>query len=176
MKAGLKTALGHMLIEFPLVMLLGAGISVFLTNKIVQLILYILGALFLFYFGILQFKVREIEFRSSDSSRYFGPLISGITFTLFNPYFIIWWLTIGGVIILNTILLLGYFGLPLIYVTHVWMDYAWLGFIAYLASIGRRRFGWRMIKYVNVVLGVIMMYFGVTFILESINIIRTLQL
>jgi threonine/homoserine/homoserine lactone efflux protein len=61
-----------------------------------------------------------------------GPLIVGIIFTAMNPFFVIWWLTVGLKLISDSIYLFGIIGGALVlFLFHIWMDYVWLAFTAY---------------------------------------------
>ncbi|HJT50150.1 MAG TPA: LysE family transporter [Nitrososphaeraceae archaeon] len=66
-----------------------------------------------------------------------GQLMVGMIFTAMNPFFVIWWLTVGIKLISDSINLFGIIeGILVLFLFHVWMDYAWLTLTAYLISKG----------------------------------------
>ena len=89
------------------------------------------------------------------------PLIVGIIFTAMNPFFIIWWLTIGLKLISDSIYLFGIIGGVLVLFSfHIWMDYAWLALTAYLISKGRSIFKLRSYYVFIICINVILISYG----------------
>jgi threonine/homoserine/homoserine lactone efflux protein len=76
------------------------------------------------------------HFFKIDSKRN-GPLILGIVFSAMNPFFLIWWFTVGLKLISDSIFLFGIiFGVMFTFFFHIWMDYAWLTVTSYMISKG----------------------------------------
>jgi threonine/homoserine/homoserine lactone efflux protein len=61
-------------------------------------------------------------------------LVLGVGLTALNPYFILWWLTVGLGLVVQAVELGALLGVLIMYVSHVWMDYAWLTGTAYLSA------------------------------------------
>jgi threonine/homoserine/homoserine lactone efflux protein len=59
-------------------------------------------------------------------------------------------------------------GVLIMYVSHVWMDYAYLTAIAHLGKRGRAIMGSRYYKLVLIGFGLILIYYGSTFILNTV--------
>lgn len=171
-KAGFYTAVGHVVVEFPLVMLIGLGIASILNNLLLQFILLFGGSSALFYFGYIQVRYSNKPLKAEFIHHH--PTLIGAVFSLFNPYFIMWWLAVGGVLIYNWINLLGYTTLTLFYITHVWMDFAWLILLSYLASAGIKRLKSPIVKGLNIILGVILFVFGILFLHDASMILSNL--
>ncbi|MDM7275462.1 MAG: LysE family transporter, partial [Thermoprotei archaeon] len=53
----------------------------------------------------------------------------GVALTGFNVYFLAWWLTVGYPLVEESSKL-GFKGFTAMYVSHIWMDYAWLTILA----------------------------------------------
>jgi threonine/homoserine/homoserine lactone efflux protein len=64
-------------------------------------------------------------------------IIVGILFSAMNPFFIIWWLTVGLKLISDSIYLFGITEGIILFSSHTCMDYAWLAITAYLISKDR---------------------------------------
>lgn len=173
--SGIKIAVGHTIIELPLIILLSLPFVVLfpinLTFSTTKIITFIAGA-FLIIFGIL-YVVRTIRTRGSpnsaiNTSRIENPYLAGIMFTSLNPFFIVWWTTVGVKLISDSISLLGHpAGIAFLFFAHIWMDYVWLGLSSYLASRGYNIIRSEYHKYITILLTVPLFYYGIYFILGS---------
>jgi LysE type translocator. len=79
--------------------------------------------------------------------------------SLFNPFFLMWWLGVGSPLIAEA-LEGGVQGLLAFYAAHVWIDYAWLSLVAGLGSAAR--LNGKAFKGLLAGLAVLMLYFGVS--------------
>ncbi len=160
-KGGFMIGLGHMVVELPLVIVLGLGVAV-LTTKEVSTVLSLVGGAFLLFFSYLTMKdalnVSSISTSSSSSS----PLLIGISLSALNPFFIAWWAGIGSPLIMEAIGYWGLAGIGLLYIAHVWLDFAWLSSIARITSLSG--FSLRFYKIMLMVLAIFVALFGVDFI------------
>jgi threonine/homoserine/homoserine lactone efflux protein len=93
----------------------------------------------------------------------------GVVFTGLNPYFIIWWLTVGAQLIIISLEFAALIGVVFMYICHVWMDYVWLTSVAHFAKKGTNILGLKWYKPLMAVFGIILIYFGVSFIISSIS-------
>ena len=173
--SGIKIAVGHTIIELPVIILLSLPFVVlspinltFITTKIIT---FIAGA-FLIVFGIL-YVVRTIRTRGSpnsaiNTSRIENPYLAGIIFTSLNPFFVVWWTTVGVKLISDSISLLGHpAGIAFLFFAHIWMDYAWLGWSSYLASRGFNIIRSEYHKYITILLTVPLFCYGIYLVLGS---------
>ena len=170
-KGGLLFSIGHMLFELPLAAFLALGLSTVVNQPIVRTLTGLLGGVALLFFGVLQ--IRESWKPKSGQNRFSGilvrnPVLLGIVFTGLNPYFIIWWLTIGAQLISEASVFLSFVGFLLMYVSHVWMDYAWLILSAYLARRGVSLVGSKGYKILMTVFGLILVCFGLNFLMTTL--------
>ena len=81
--------------------------------------------------------------------------------------FIIWWLTIGLKLISEALIFASLIGVLLMFVLHIWIDYAWLTGIAYLAKKGRNILN-------NKIYGKILLIFSIIFMILGAQIIFSL--
>ena len=121
--AGALIAVGHAIIEIPLIAAIYLGLGHLIGSPQVVKVIYIVGGLMLFYLGFRMFRtagnaVDEIGGLPTSS------LVTGIVFTGANPGFYIWWLTIGMVLIVGAIKF-GLIGIVLFTVVHWLCDLAW---------------------------------------------------
>ena len=162
-RAGLKIAIGHTIVELPLVILLGIGVFSLELFPEFRTIISVFGAITLFVFAALQIKT---IFRNKESTTNLkqGPLVSGILLSALNPFFIIWWLTIGFKLISDAMLIWAFSGILILFILHIWMDFAWLGTISYLASKSSKILSNKNYKIIMIGLSVMLVYFGITFL------------
>ena len=162
-KSGIKMAIGHTIVELPLVILLGIGVFSLELFPEFRTVISILGAITLFVFAAMQIKT---IFRNKETTTNLkqGPLVSGILLSALNPFFIIWWLTIGFKLISDAMLIWAFSGILVLFVLHIWMDFAWLGAISYLASKSAKILSNKNYKIIMIGLSVMLVYFGITFL------------
>ena len=164
--SGLKMAIGHTIVEFPLILFLGIGFFSIENMPEIRIVITILGAIGLFGFAALQIRsVIKKEFSIETNSKQ-GPLVAGILLSALNPFFIIWWLTIGLVLISKSIEGFGLIGIVILFLFHIWMDYVWLFTIAAFSSKAKNYLSKRNFKIIIVGLSLILIYFGIDFLLK----------
>lgn len=144
---GLKIAVGHTLVEFPLLVLLFYGISKFSSMSIsdsdILKIIGIVGGVFMIFFSFIQvypvIKNKSLE-TNNQNSRYAikNAILVGMIFTGLNPFFLVWWSTIGLKLVSDSVNNFGYLsGIILLFFSHIWMDYFWLWITSFMSSKGR---------------------------------------
>jgi len=167
-KSGLLFSVGHTLVEFPLVILLAVGLLSAASKPLAKSITGVVGGVALLVFGALQIRgsilPSKLEQNSSRKNALQNPLLVGLIFTLLNPLFIVWWLTAGIILIVDSLMFASLAGVLIMYVSHVWMDYAWLTAVAYLAKIGTNIIGSKAYRGVMAVFGAVLIYFGLVFL------------
>lgn len=165
-------AIGHTLIEFTLVMLLAGWLLTVANEPIVKVAIGIAGGAVLIVFGALQIRssfflrLNRVESKPSEKR---NLLLIGVAFTGLNPFFIVWWLTVGANLILISLEFASFVGVVFMYVCHVWIDYVWLLIVAHLAKVGANIAGFKWYRLILVVFGVILIYFGFTFLANSVR-------
>ena len=168
-KAGIKIAIGHSIVELPLVILLGIGIFSLEIFPEFKTIISILGAITLFVFAFMQIKSTLKKNKKSETKLKQGPIITGVLLSALNPFFIIWWLTIGLKLISDAMAIWAFVGILIVFVLHVWMDFVWLGSTAFLISKSKKIISSTNYKIIMLALSAILIYFGITFLTDVIN-------
>ena len=166
-KSGMKCAMGHTVIEFPLIILLSIGLLTVINSQVLDIIT-LLGGIALISFGFLTLKgIKKNQKIDSKKNKSNHPVYIGILLTGLNPMFIIWWLTIGLKLISEALIFASLIGVLLMFVLHIWIDYAWLTGIAYLAKKGRNILN-------NKIYGKILLIFSIIFMILGAQIIFSL--
>ena len=142
---GVLVAVGHMLFELPYVLLIAYFLGKLrsLISKLEKpMALLVLGFTVYFALGLIRdaLSLSKQVVGVEGVSRVFDPrspflaVVTGVFYTGFNPYFLLWWLTVGLPLVRDAGLL-GVRGLAAMYLSHVWLDYAWLGMLAGLGGL-----------------------------------------
>jgi len=170
-KAGFSCAFGHMLVELPLVLALALGLLVVASQPTIKYVIGLIGGIGLIGFGTAQiYETIKNKPEQTDppktASMAGSSLMLGVALTGLNPYFILWWLTIGSVLVVQALAFAAIAGVLIMYASHVWMDYAYLTAVAHLGKKGKAIIGSRYYKLALVAFGLILIYYGSTFILN----------
>ena len=164
--SGIKIAVGHTIVEFPLILLLGVGFFSIENIPEVRTLITVLGAIGLFGFALLQIRTVTKQKFNLETKPGQGPFVAGILLSALNPFFIIWWLTIGLVLISESIQIFGLIGIVILFLFHIWMDYAWLFTIAAFSSRAKNYLSKRNFKIIIIGLSVVLIYFGIEFLFK----------
>jgi len=173
--AGLLMALGHGIIEFPLMILLIVGLGELVQRPSVGIAIGLAGGTFLVLMGSQ--LMRDLK-KSADGEVFHGrggPLMTGIVLTGANPYFLIWWATVGLTLV-TTAKGLGVWAFVLFALVHWSVDLVWLTFLSYGSFKGTSILSPKRRKYILLFCAVTLLGFGVYFIGDkAITLIRLLR-
>jgi len=93
--AGAFIALGHAVVEMPLILLLAAGIGTFLKSPAVKAGIGLAGGVVLVLMGA-QLLLSLWRYKTnSEATVQRRPFMTGVVLTGANPYFLFWWATVG---------------------------------------------------------------------------------
>jgi len=121
--AGALIALGHGVVEFPLMILIFFLLSQFHIPNFVQVAVGLVGGFLMVLMGIQTFRNRHKTEETKVSLKR-DSLVAGIYTTAANAGFILWWLTIGTTLILNA-QLFGLVGFSMFAGVHWLCDFTW---------------------------------------------------
>ncbi|OPY58233.1 MAG: leucine export protein LeuE [Pelotomaculum sp. PtaU1.Bin035] len=194
--AGPLITLGHGILEIALILALAGGLSEFLTQSIVSYTIAILGGAFLIYMGFeivrdavtgkASLNVLQPESKSdgsetkipgmsktltenvcSDRGRNMHPVVAGILVSVSNPYWILWWATVGlGYITVS--LRSGLIGLASFFTGHILADLVWYSLVSAAIAGGRRFFSNGIYKGILIASGIFLIGLGGYFIYYSL--------
>jgi threonine/homoserine/homoserine lactone efflux protein len=165
-------SIAHSIIEFTLVMLLALGLLSVANAPAVRLIVGVAGGAALIVFGVMQIRSSLSNKTADEPKQGQGAtrnlLLLGLALTGLNPYFIIWWLTIGANLIILALEFAGLGGVILMYVCHVWIDYAWLILVATFAERSTKILKLKWYRLLMAAFGAVLIYFGLSFLVNSL--------
>ncbi|HZA68806.1 MAG TPA: LysE family transporter [Nitrososphaeraceae archaeon] len=175
--SGIKIAIGHTIVELPVIILYSFPLIVLTSSSTIFNMfkaISIIGGISLIIFGILYvvgtLRKNDNLTATDKPSRIENPILAGILFTGFNPFFFLWWISVGVKLISDSLQLLGYpLGIVFLFFIHIWMDYAWLGMSSYFASRGIKIIGSHYHKFIIILLTLPLFYYGINFIVAGIR-------
>jgi threonine/homoserine/homoserine lactone efflux protein len=139
--AGPLIILGHGLLELALVLLLLAGLGGVLNRPLILGTVGLVGGGVLAWMGLGLLRASRTSRLKFEAETTTGmhPVWSGIFMSLANPYWLIWWLTIGlGYIIFAA--KFGLLGVFLFFAGHILADLAWYTLVSTAVAYGRNFF------------------------------------
>lgn len=165
--AGTLMALGHAIVEVPLIVLIYFGFARFFENRLVQLTLSILGGGMIFWMGINLFRSRRRVVRKGHDLPY-SAFVAGITMSAISPFFLLWWATTGSLLVMK-FLDFGVRGLLILIAVHWLCDLVWLSFISQTIHRTRRLVSPRYQEWFFVAMAVFLAGFGVYYITSGLR-------
>ena len=161
-KTGLIFSIAHTVVEFTLIMLFALGLITIASEPIVKIAIGVVGGIVLILFGAVQIHksiTSNPEDLTKPKSSYKHLFFIGIVFTGLNPYFILWWMTVGAQLIIVALQFAALLGVIFMFICHVWMDYVWLTGVAYLSKKGTNVMGLKWYKPLMIIFGIVLKYF-----------------
>ncbi|MBA7572759.1 hypothetical protein ES708_14545 [subsurface metagenome] len=165
--AGALIAVGHAIVEFPLMICIYLGLGNFLRLDSVKAVVFTLGGLFLLIMGADM--LRSIK-KVSESSSAFSekPLVAGMLLSMGNVYFLLWWATVGATLITKAVAF-GLIGIIAFTLVHWLCDLIWLYFLSAVSYKGGHVFGIVFQKVIFAVCGVTLIIFGGVFLFDAVR-------
>ena len=139
--AGPLVILGHGILELSLIAALLLGMAPFLQRNDVFVVISLVGGSILLWMAFSMFRnlphLKLDVAQGNEKSK--NLVLTGIVFSLINPYWIIWWASIGLGYILHSVKY-GIIGITAFFLGHILADLAWYTFISFGVAKGRRFF------------------------------------
>ena len=163
---GVIIAIGHGIVELPLMFLIFFLLSEFEIPSYIQAGIGIVGGLLMIIMGVQTFMKRN-----EKDQKYVGAtqdtLIAGIRTTAANPGFILWWLTVGTALILNA-KIFGLGGFSIFAGLHWSCDFIWYSVIAFFIFKSRQFWTTRVRQAITFFCVVVFVGFGGWFFISGI--------
>lgn len=167
-KAGPQLITGHAILEACTVAAIAVGLTRFVQSGITYGVIAFVGGCFIAWMGwqLARGAVKKtisLELDASHGETGMGPLMLGALTSLANPYYVLWWLTVGaGYVVMS--LQYGMAGLTAFYFGHIAADYTWYTVVSAAVAGGRRIISQKVYRAVILCCGVFMMAMAAWFI------------
>ncbi len=161
--AGALMAVGHGVVEFPLMILIVLGVGRILKLPTAQIVIGLAGGVFLLIMAIQMLKsLRSAEKQETKVTKS-APMLAGIILSAGNPYFLLWWATIG-LALATTATGIGIWAFVLFAIVHWLCDLVWLSALSWASFKGSVLLGPRGMRIVLLICSAALLVFGVVFI------------
>jgi len=164
--AGPLMAIGHGIIEFPLMILIILGMDKILKSTPTKITIGLAGGAFLLFMAIGMLKSSRRKEQLNAKPTRTGPLTAGILLSVGNPYFLIWWATVGLALAM-TAKGLGIWAFALFAIVHWLCDLVWLTTLSWASFKGSILLGPRNQRIVLLICGLALLAFGLFFIYSA---------
>ena len=173
--AGPLLVLGHAILELTLISALVLGLHQFLDNDILSGYIGLIGGIVLIIMGFMMsikgWQKPTIPLSaSSNLVKNKRLIISGVVLSLSNPYWFIWWVTIGMTYLLWS-LQLGIMGVAFFFTGHILADLSWYALIAFIIATGRKAINPTIYSGLLVTCGVMIIGLGIYFVYSGFTIL-----
>lgn len=170
---GPRVVLGHVSLEVALVVAVALGIGAWLTTAPATIAIGLIGGLMLLWLarqilrGVASGRLR-LDLAQEQTLRASGrPVAAGVILSASNPYFVLWWATIGlGYI--ATALRFGPLGLAVFYAGHALADLTWYSGVSGVVAAGRRYVNQTLYRGVLGICGLFLIGLGVFFLADAL--------
>jgi len=196
---GLLAILGHAAIEGVVLIVLLLGLAAFLNSSLTLFIISIAGGSVLLVFGILylrdaisgKFPLNLLQIKSSCEDTPANPILAGestrnannakvyplwkvilggILVSMSNPYWWLWWATIGLNLVLSNLPSLGSgMGVTAFFLGHELGDLSWYVLVSVLVFTGRKTINARVYRGIISACGIFMLVLGVYFMTSAVQ-------
>ncbi|SJZ78231.1 LysE family transporter [Selenihalanaerobacter shriftii] len=166
--AGPRIILGHSILELLLIIGLIMGLGSFLVLSSVKITISIVGGLFLLWMGIgiikdAGFSKVKLELAAVGSNKSLQPEAIGVLTSISNPYWTIWWATIG----LGYVTMAweqGIIGLIVFYLGHISADFIWYTGVSFGIASGKEMLSDNIYRIILLICGVFLVGLSLYFI------------
>jgi threonine/homoserine/homoserine lactone efflux protein len=170
-KVGPLLMTGHALLELMLVVAIILGLGPYLKLPPVMGTIALLGGLLLIYLGVdmVRAQVRlalDQEPGEVHATYMRHPILVGVLASIANPYWTLWWVTIGLGYLL-AVRNLGLPGLTAFFLGHITADYAWYSLISFGVSRGKTLLSDNSYRHMIRTCGLVLLCFGVWFLYSA---------
>ena len=155
--------LGHAVLEVCLVIAIVLGLGRFLAETPVLGTIGVIGGAVLVWMAWGMFRgMRELTLQTVAALPGRNPVLAGVLTSLSNPYWTVWWATIGlGYIALS--MRFGVGGLVAFYLGHILSDLVWYSAISLSLAVGHRLLTDRVYRGLVAVCASFLLVFGLYF-------------
>ncbi len=167
---GPLVVLGHFIAEIILIIFILAGFSWLVGSAEVAIIIGTLGGIMLIYMGYTTSKstvdLNDVSDTEKPSSKY-GSVLKGIVTSVSNPYFFIWWATIGLAFLFKGVEIAGLVGLVGFIIGHWSADLGWFSAVSFFSSKGSTVMSKKQYNLIMKICGLFLIVLGAYFLITA---------
>jgi len=170
--AGPLIILGHGILELLVVAIVLLGAAPYLLSGNIKYVVSLAGGAVLVLMGAMMLRdagrARLVFEASGQAGSGLHPVAAGMLGSISNPYWILWWLTVG----LGYLLSAMHYGIPGVaafFAGHISADLSWYSLISFTVSKGRKMLGDRGYRFLLFGCSAFLIFFGIWFIIMALK-------
>jgi threonine/homoserine/homoserine lactone efflux protein len=168
---GPLVVLGHLLAEIGLIIFMMAGFSWLIGSNTATMIIGTLGGIMLVFMGYNTSKntnnlLNDISNSGTSINRY-RSVSKGLLTSISNPYFFIWWATIGWAFMFRGLEIAGFIGLIGFLMGHWSADLSWYSMVSFFSSKGSKIMTDNHFKIIMKICGAFLIILGFYFLINA---------
>jgi len=165
--AGFWINTGHAITETPLILVLLTGLGPFLDSTAINRTISLAGGGVLLWMGMGVIKGRASNYPDLSAGQR-GLILEGIAMTAFNPYWLVWWLTVGVGLIARAREFSGGWIIAGMVAIHLVCDFTWGTFLSWAAHRSGGAFRPEEWRRIEIGCGGVLIAFGTYFLYEGV--------
>jgi threonine/homoserine/homoserine lactone efflux protein len=158
--------LGHGILEVLVIVAVLSGLSPFLEHESTRHVIGLAGGGMLIVMGAMILKdlrKARLDLSPARKGRGMNLVLTGILGSISNPYWIIWWATIGLGYLISS-MTYGIAGIVVFFIGHISADLAWYSLVSFAVARGRTLMGDKGYRIILLLCGIFLISFGAWFI------------
>lgn len=172
-QTGPVISIGHAIAEIIVVVLLALGVAALADSPVAARLIGVVGGLALILMGggmIYDALEKRISYDPQEDTGGARRKLAGkgITATISNPYWFIWWATVGLALLVKS-QHLGISGPVVFYFGHILSDFVWYTIVSILIWKGRRLIMGSGLRVLILCCAVFLLYLGGSFVYDGLT-------
>lgn len=160
--AGTLVSIGHGIVEFPLIIIITLGMGTIFQYDSSKIVIGLAGGAMLVFMAVQIFRsIKKLDINSGQVKKD-KPILAGIVLTAGNPYFLVWWATVGLKLATDA-KGLGIWAFAAFALVHWLCDLIWCQALSWASFKGTRLLGGGSQKIVLAICSAAMFLFGIKF-------------
>jgi threonine/homoserine/homoserine lactone efflux protein len=171
-KTGPVISIGHAIAEIAVVVVLAFGVTAIASHPLITRTIAVVGGLALLLMGGMMMYDNlkgRITYETTQSDPKAGVKLAGkgITASLSNPYWFVWWVTVGLALLVQA-QEFGWVGPVVFYFGHILSDFVWYTFVSVTLWSGRKLIMGKGLKMLMIACALFLLYLGGSFVYDGL--------
>ncbi len=164
--AGTLVSIGHGIVELPLIILITLGMGKIFQRDSAKIVIGLAGGAMLVFMAAQMLRSIKKQRNNIERAKKDKPILAGIVLTAGNPYFLVWWATVGLKLATDA-KGLGIWAFAAFALVHWLCDLTWCQALSWASFKGTRLLGPGSQKIVPAICSAAMFLFGIKFAYDA---------
>jgi len=166
--AGTLVSIGHGIVELPLIIIITLGMGTIFQYESSKIVIGLAGGAMLVFMAVQILRSIKKQRNNIEQTKRDKPILAGIVLTAGNPYFLVWWATVGLKLATDA-KEFGIWGFAAFALVHWLCDLTWCQALSWASFKGTRLLGAGSQKIVLIISSAAMFLFGIIFAYDAVR-------